>query len=145
MKDFMTQETRNAIHEVARNRSKNRIIEISNELYVSLKHDIIDAGTYEGEYITATVERMIGKTCALIRLANEYKVPIIVPNDNIKCLVERQAKELNKNVEAIVINRRNSSTHMEFRKKYRVVLTEERVDIGLVKEIFRPLGIVGIN
>ncbi|WP_147325772.1 hypothetical protein [Lacrimispora amygdalina] len=78
---FMTDKMRQARHDTAVTRTKEEIQIAGNEIYDRLKADVLIAQNKQGrDYITHILERKVGKSYALMRIAAETGYPIIVHN-----------------------------------------------------------------
>lgn len=144
-REYITPETREAVNEAAIRRTPEQVIKEGNRLYAILKEDVDNALITGGDYITHTVERKIGKTWTLIRIAMEHdNIPIVVQNESQKRLIERQARAMSDTKIEVLTVEQKMHGRAEF-KAYDVVLKEEMVTVEAVRAKITTKGIVGIN
>lgn len=131
------------------NRSDEDSKRLSDELYNILKKDILLAqANTRRDYITYTLERKIGKSYNLLKLASEYNYPLVVYNLQCAKIAEREAKRFfNKKIKTLTINQ---LSHRLERCDCNVLLKDDMVDIvklrdKLVTNRMSYINIVGIN
>ncbi len=121
---------------------------IHKELYEELRKDVDKALANSGrDYITYLIERKVGKTSSLIRLADEFQCPIIVDNDRWGNCLRSEAKKMG--IEVTTIGYRAIGNRLTGRK-FDFILKEEGVEIEkvrdeLIKHRLSWVSVVGIN
>lgn len=101
---FMTPETRKKINEAAGERSEKDISQYADDFYNALDKVlkmIAVSVPDEREYIIYTPERRIGKSRALLKLANDYNA-VIVAAKHEQNFLQDMAKELKYTEQCIV-------------------------------------------
>lgn len=102
---FITPETRKKIHEVAKERSEKDISQYADNFYnamdKALKMIAVSIPAIK-EYIIYTPERRIGKSWALLKLANDYNA-VIVAGEHERDYLRSMAKELGYTEQCIVL------------------------------------------
>jgi len=140
---FITDELMMAIQDMAKNRSKAEVIKHSDRIYSDLKRLTEEALKYKnGEWLIKTVDRKIGKTYALIKVACEYQIPIAVKGNDLCRLLEREAKEeLGQLLQTINVNLLNDRRL----SRVDIVLKDEGTPVRLIRErLGDNVRIVGI-
>lgn len=142
---FITPETREKIKEAAGERSEKAISQYADELYNALDETmkmIATSNPKQKEYIIYTPERMIGKSQALLRLADKYSAVIIV-TEHEKEFWKYTAKELGHTKQHIV-----SLPELGIKLKghyIRTIIKSEMVKLADLREKVGDYYIVGIE
>ncbi len=130
-------------------RTEDDIINISKQIYEILESDLLKAQHQKGEdYITYTVDRKIGKTHNLIKLAVEYKYPLIVHDASWARALQRSVKkECGENIS--ILSYRSAGNIMDG-IPCDIILKDEMVPIETLRDILNSSGkgyvnVVGIN
>ncbi len=101
---FITPETREKIHEVAGERNEKDISQYVEKIYKALDKTLKTIAVSipdTKEYIIYTPERRIGKSRALLELANDYNA-VIVASEYERDYLKKMAKELGYTEQCIV-------------------------------------------
>ncbi len=142
---FITPETRKKIYEAAEERSEKDISQYVEKLYNALDEalkTIVLSIPDTKEYIIYTPERRIGKSRALLKLANDYSA-VIVAGECEKAYLWRMAKELGYTEQCIV-------SLSELRRKIqenrvRTIIKTETVKLAEIRKQEIGCYIVGIE
>jgi len=147
--NFITQEMYEAIGQVSKQRNIKDIVKYSNELYKTFEKNIVSLVAMKAfkekpdDFIIRTIDRKIGKTTALVRLACNYNIPIAIDDKRWVNSYRECANELGLKEPKIIDirNRLAWFTNMQY-----VILKDETIS---VKSIRNKLGndvvIVGIS
>lgn len=140
---YITNDAIEALHHLATMRSKEKVKEESDRIYKALKADLQDVLDGKDDIrVMRVIDRKIGKTYSLVRLACEYNLPI-VPHKNLKRMYEELAnEEFGKAINVIPIHRGGNAT-----ERCDIVLKDEGVSVQEVIDYFSPheVKIVGVN
>ena len=143
-KVYITDALRVAIYDLATRRNLMEIKKESELIYKALKYDLIKVMDGKEEIlITRTIDRKIGKTYSLIKLACEYGLPI-VSHKNLKRMYENEARDLfSREVTVMPVCKGGSYRGRECD----IVLKDEGVSTQEVIDYFWPrrIKIVGIS
>lgn len=141
---YITEKLMRAIGDVATDRSKEEFIVESEKLYKRLKLDVQDVmNGKEDVIITRIVDRKIGKSYSLLKLACEFNIPIVT-NRNMGIVLKRDAlRVFGKEIQIVSVSK---GGHYEGRS-LNIVLKEQGVSEKMVNDYFWPLKVkmVGIN
>lgn len=146
---FVTDKMRQARHDTAVTRTNEEIQIAGNEIYDRLKADVLIAQTKQGrDYITHILERKVGKSYALMRIAAETGYPIIVHNSVWADCIKREAKK-KYDWDIQVISFRSIPVRTDG-MRCDVMLKDEGVDIVEVRDRLNDnklswVSVVGIN
>lgn len=135
IKTYISEEALKAMTDICCLRSLEEIIQKSNMLYDGLLRDLkkIISGE-ENEIITRVIDRKIGKSFSLIRLAIEYDLPIVV-SPGLEKFYDRDAQEFfNKTVRVIPLAMRA----IEKEKNINIVLKDQDTKVGDIANKFWP-------
>lgn len=144
IKTYITQGTMEVLHDIASSRSEKELKVESDRIYKILKNDlqkVMDGK--EDICVTRVVDRSIGKTYSLIRLACEYNLPI-VPHKNLKRMYEDEAwVKFGKMIKVIPICKGGRING----ERCDIVLKDEGVSVQEVIDYFWPrsVKIVGVS
>lgn len=138
---YMTTEGLEALEQVSCERTREEVEATAQQIYEELKRlyrlfNREQAVNADG--IICTVERKIGKTTAIIKLAEELGLPIIT---------RRQVKDMFRDVDAnIIILEELELKNMDgIRKYYHTVLVDETTDAARVRQALEnSVGVRGI-
>ena len=140
---FITPETREKIKEAARERSEKDISRYVDDFYNALDKALKMIAVSipdTKEYIIYTPERRIGKSRALLKLANDYNA-VIVANEHEREHLRRMAKELGYTERCIVplpeLQRKLQGTRV------RTIIKTETVRMEDIRKQTRDYYIVG--
>ena len=143
IKTYITQGAMEVLHDIASRRSHEELKAESDRIYKALKKDLNEVmNGRENICITRVVDRKIGKTYSLVRLACEYNLPI-VPHRDLKRLYEEEAhNKFGKIIKVIPISRGRSA-----KENCDIVLKDEGVSVQEVIDYFWPrkVKIVGVS
>lgn len=142
---FITPETREKIHEVAKERSEKDISQYEDNFYnamdKTLKMIAVSIPDIK-EYIIYTPERRIGKSRALLKLANDYNAVIVAGKHEWDCL-RSMAKELGYTEQCIVslpeLQRKLQGSRV------RTIIKTETVKLSDIRKQISDYYIVGIE
>lgn len=145
---LITQRTREAIHEAARERTDEELKECFKSLYDSMdqfgKRIAVEQITGQ-DFIIYTPERRIGKTQAALFLAHEYNVPYLVTYNMLSC-VRQQAEEAGYKIKFIILNEVTTMDKIMNGARIRTILKDECITIKKAREkIGRDINIIGIE
>ena len=140
-KVFITEEGREALEKITNSRRKN-IDKTSDDIYKLLKEELrhLNFNSARGEdRIIYAVERMTGKTTAIIRIAEEFGIPIVA-DKNMKRFLDNLIKQrCNHGVK--IINLKDLEQRMDgTRFMPYVVLVDQGTDVSAVR---RALDLIG--
>lgn len=145
---FITERTREAIHETARERTEEEIKECLKSLYDSMDRfgKRIAVEQINGQdFIIYTPERRIGKTRAALYLAHSYNMPYLVTRNMLSC-VKQQAEEEGYNIKFITLNEAATMNKVIKGSRIRTILKDECITIKRAREcIERDINIIGIE
>lgn len=144
---FISQELRKASCEIKR--TEKELMNVSEQLYQVLFEEFNKAINTKGkDFITYTADRKIGKTYNLIKLAIEYRCPIIVHDglwaNSLKRFIKRDfGKEVH------VISYRAVGNRLDG-IRCDIILKDEMVSIDELRRMLNETGkgyvnVVGIN
>lgn len=140
---YITNDAVKVLHDLASNRSEKEIKIESDRMYNALKVNLQDVMNGKDDIrVMRVVDRKIGKTYSLIRLAIEYNLPI-VPHKNLKRIYKEQAQyEFGKEIKVIPISKGGRA-----KERYDIVLKDEGVSVQEVIDFFWPwdVQIVGLS
>lgn len=141
---YITNDAVKALHVLAQRRTDEEIKVESDRIYKILKADLQDVMDGKDDIrVTRVIDRTIGKTYSLVRLACEYNLPI-VPRKNLKRMYEEQARfEFYKEIKVIPVCKGGRTRE----ERYDIVLKDEGVSVKEVMDYFLPhrVKIVGIS
>lgn len=143
---FITQETRKKICEVADERSEKEVSQYEDELYNAIDRVLKMIAVHlpnKKEWILYTPERRIGKTRALLKLANDYNTAIVAK----ECERERlqyMAKELGY-AEQWIVSPPELLAGKSRRDRPKTIIKMETVKIADIRNLLSDCYIVGIE
>lgn len=140
---YITNDAIEALHNLAIMRDETKLREESDRIYKALKADLQDVMDSKDDVrIMRVVDRKIGKTYSLIRLACEYNIPI-VPHKNLERMYRDMAREeFGKAINVITIRKGGYA-----KGRYDIVLKDEGVSTQEVIDYFSPYKtkIIGVS
>ena len=140
---YITNDLREALSHFALTRSNEKIREESERIYKALKVDLQDVMDGKDDIrIMRVVDRNIGKTYSLIKLACEYNLPI-VPHKRLERMYKDMAQEeFGKMVNVLPIRKGGYA-----KEKCNIVLKDEGVSVQEILDYFFPydVKIVGVS
>lgn len=142
---FITPETREKIKEAAGERGEKDINQYVDDFYNALDKALKMIAVSipdTREYIIYTPERRIGKSRALLKLANDYNA-VIVASGNERDYLRRMAKELGYTEQCIV-----SLSELQRKlpgNRVRTIIKTETVKLADIRKQERDYYIVGIE
>lgn len=142
---FITPETREKIKEAAGERGEKDINQYVDDFYNALDKALKMIAVSipdTREYIIYTPERRIGKSRALLKLANDYNA-VIVASGNERDYLRRMAKELRYTEQCIV-----SLSELQRKlpeNRIRTIIKTETVKLADIRKQARDYYIVGIE
>ncbi len=141
---YITNDAVEVLHDLASRRSDKEIKVESDRIYKVLKADLQDVMEGKDDIrIMRVIDRKIGKTYSLIRLACEYNLPI-VSHENLRRMYEDQAQyEFGEEINVIPV-RKGGRVKVE---RCDIVLKDEGVSVQEITDHFWPrkVKIVGIS
>lgn len=142
---FITPETREKIKEAAGERSEEDIRRYADGFYNALDKALKMIAVSKPdtkEYIIYTPERRIGKSQALLKLANNYNA-VIVAKEHERTYLQQMAKELGYTEQCIVLP---SELQRKLpRNRVRTIIKTETVKLTDIREQTSDYYIVGIE
>lgn len=145
---LITQRTREAIHEAARERTDEELKECFKSLYDSMdqfgKRIAVKQITGQ-DFIIYTPERRIGKTQAALYLANEYNMPYLVKSGNLPH-VQQQAKDAGYIIKFILLSDIDRMNNVINGMRIRTILKDECIKTREARQRIREdINIIGIE
>src|SRR5665648_1287533 len=143
---YITDDLRETLNHFALTRSNQKIREESDRIYKALKADIQDVMDGKDDIrIMRVVDRKIGKTYALIRLACEYNLHI-VPRKNLERMYRNIAQEeFGKTINVLPICKSGYAKEKTMRGytkgKSHIVLKDEGVSVQDILDYFYPFEV----
>jgi hypothetical protein len=146
---YITPELHKVRCEIGKHRTKRECIELSEKLYEIVRADVLKAEKNIGrDYTTFALDRKIGKTYNLMRLAAEFDYPMIVHDGGWAKVIQKESKNIyGKKVSVLTIcsmKNRLDGTRCDVLLKDEMVSMEELRD-KLNEYGYRLVSIVGIN
>ncbi|HZK84864.1 MAG TPA: hypothetical protein VFC58_09340 [Desulfosporosinus sp.] len=149
---YMTNDAIEALHNLATMRDGEKLKEESDRIYKTLKADLQDVMDGRDDVrIMRVVDRKIGKTYSLIKLACEYNLPI-VPHKNLERMYRDMAREeFGKEINVLPICKGGYAKEKTLRGytkgKSHIVLKDEGVSVQDILDYFYPfeVRIVGVS
>lgn len=152
-KQYITEDGRKALENVSINRG-SRIRNTEQEIYKLLKNEFRESTLYGekgADRIIYALERRIGKTTAIIELAAELGIPIVVDCYYI-VLMKNTINDMRLQDRVSLINLRDLETRFDGRRDMpHTVLIDEGTDVEKVRKAlknlacFRETNIIGIQ
>ena len=140
---YITNDAVEVLHDLASRRSKQEIKVESDRIYKALKSDLQDVMNGKDDIrIMRVVDRKIGKTYSLVRLACEYNLPIITRNRLARMYDEMANFEFGKAIKIIPVSRGGHT-----KERCEIVLKDEGVPVREIIDFFHPydVQIVGVS
>lgn len=145
---LITQRTREAINEAARERTEEEIKEIFKRLYDSMDRfgKRIAVEQINGQdFIIYTPDRRIGKTEAALFLAHEYNMPYLVEGCNLG-LVRQRAEEEGYKIKFITLHEVTERDTVMNGARIRTILKDECIKTTEARRhIGKEINIIGIE
>lgn len=145
---LITQRTRKAIYEAARERTEEEIKEAFQRLYDSMDQfgKRIAVEQINGQdFIIYTPDRHIGKTEAALLLAHEYNMPYLVKQNNLS-FVRKQAAEAGYKIKFITLHEVTEIDTVMNGARIRTILKDECIKTTEARRhIGREINIIGIE
>ncbi len=142
---FITERTREAIHEAAAQRTDKEMQECVKTLYDSMdqfRKQIETEQIIGGNFIIYTPERKIGKTEASVELAHKHKIPYLIRN-GIVDIAKQQAYRKGYDIEFITLAEARGRL---IGGKIRMIIKDECVSVEEArKRIGNGINIIGIE
>lgn len=141
---YITQDAVKAINSLALKRSNDEVKEESEKLYRKLKNDLNEVLNNNQDIIlTRVVDRKVGKTYTLMRMANEFNIPLIVKGE-LKQIYKREAfKMFGKDININIIDIKDIT---KVKQQCNVALKDEGISTQEVIDCFKPkkIKIIGL-
>lgn len=142
-RQYITEEGRAALDEISRTRGSG-IRKAGQELYELLKNEFRELnldGTRGTDSIIYTLERRIGKTTAVIELAAEMGIPIVVDAQH-KTYLESKLKEMRIQNKVKLITLQDLEHRMDGRRDMpHTVLVDQPTDAKKSKKSTKPFSL----